>query len=510
MKSKKIFLLLSVAILLASCINDLGNYVYEEPDVLLPITISGLNDTVAIMGQELHLTPKIENMDDESRYVYLWYAAKAVTAGAAPTRDTLSLERNLSAEIIMEAGDYNLVYEVKDPQRDIYVNKKVKLTVAASNISTGWFVLKDENDVTDFDYISSVDGEIYTDVLSVFGAHQEYLDGPVVFGNQQLSGKAVRMTYQNTRYYHVMQRMDGTSSTLINQRVYHIFSEKGIKVFNADNLYLFKENDEVFYEEGTPISPKSMYFGPLGDLYLLNAEKVHSIYGMSANVGKFGFQKLSTHSPQHSLADGLYAGFYGCVVFDNKSRSFFSTTSSGSTLDKMAQSSNPYLPVLLDMEYDLVKMMQAGGAGLTHPGYSIMKHVTTGEYYLGKMNSMGDTSYPFTPFRPMTPGSKIFNSKVMAVPQVASCIYFGIGNVLSYYLDAADITDNEKVIKTFPADEEIVFIGNLRRDLLTVLTNTPSGWKLYGFPIVGTTPDIEEESKFVYSGKGNGRFVMLR
>lgn len=119
-----------------SCIDDRGNYSYISNEELLPVTISGFEDTTVIIRSTLNITPVLENMDDESRYIHLWYAAPSVTAGFTPQRDTLSLKRDLSFEVTYESGTYNLVYELRDPKLDIYVRKQVLMTVQ-SDVSTG-------------------------------------------------------------------------------------------------------------------------------------------------------------------------------------------------------------------------------------------------------------------------------------------------------------------------------------------------------------------------------------
>ena len=101
-----------------SCIDDRGNYSYISNEELLPVTISGFEDTTVIIRSTLNITPVLENMDDESRYIHLWYAAPSVTAGFTPQRDTLSLEKDLSFEVTYESGTYNLVYELRDPKLD--------------------------------------------------------------------------------------------------------------------------------------------------------------------------------------------------------------------------------------------------------------------------------------------------------------------------------------------------------------------------------------------------------
>lgn len=46
-----------------SCIDDRGNYSYISNEELLPVTISGFEDTTVIIRSTLNITPVLENMD---------------------------------------------------------------------------------------------------------------------------------------------------------------------------------------------------------------------------------------------------------------------------------------------------------------------------------------------------------------------------------------------------------------------------------------------------------------
>lgn len=510
MKAKYLLYTLLAAYITVSCINDLGNYEYTSPEELLPVTISGYGDTTAVIGSDLVIHPVLNNLDDENRYIYLWWAAHSQTAGFAPQRDTLAQTRDLSVTIRMEAGTYNLVFEVRDPKLDIYVRKQVLLTVSASDITTGWYVLKDINDETDFDYISA-DETIIPDVLRNLAARQDIVNGPVTVGGQQLQGKAVKIVRQGTRYYHQVTNADGTVTTLANQRALHILSDRDFKTFNSDNIYLFKEFEDGFYEAPQERKPQNILFFST-DLYAINAGKLYSIYGMSANVGKFSFPKISETSPDYKLHNGMLASLFGALVFDTESRSFFVATSSGSTLNTFSPSNNPDLPSLVNMDYDLISILSKETSSATQSGYALFQNRTNGKYYIGLISTMGQATYPIVHFREVPAGAKMPDAQVLATPQVASCIYFATGNVLNYYIDATDLelSEREKVIKTFPADETISYISNAKGSHLAVLTNSANGWKLYGFPIVGVTPDINPEPEFVYSGTGNARYLMYR
>lgn len=255
-----------------SCIDDRGNYSYISNEELLPVTISGFEDTTVIIRSTLNITPVLENMDDESRYIHLWYAAPSVTAGFTPQRDTLSLEKDLSFEVTYESGTYNLVYELRDPKLDIYVRKQVLMTVQ-SDVSTGWYVMKEENGETDIDYIS-MDGKKIENLITASG-------------QERLKGKPVKMAYQSSRYTPVIQNPDGTTTRLNNKRAFHVFSDQDIKIFNADNMALFYNYEDYFYEVPEVCKPENcgMYST---DFYAINAGKVYSIYGMSPNSGMLG------------------------------------------------------------------------------------------------------------------------------------------------------------------------------------------------------------------------------
>lgn len=511
MKTSKILILFVLILSLNSCFNDLGNYEYLPKDKIMPVTIEGLKDTTIILGETLELTPTLKNMDNESKYTYLWYVTPSAATGYSRVRDTLSLEKNLSAEIKIKTGEYLLIYEVRDPELDVYVRDEVKLQVIQTNIKAGWYVLKDIDEETDFDYIN-LDGSLTVyDVLRNIGGYQKYSDGPIDIGNQQLQGKAVKMIWQNQRYDHQVVSQDGVVQTIINKQAFHIITDKDFRSFNPDNLYLYKKFEEAFYEAPTK-NPQEIGFSFL-DLYIINNGKLHSIFGNTPNVGKFPAIKTSATSPDYELHPSVAGGVTAAIVFDKKTRSFFLTTANSPTLNVMPPPMNPTLPSLSNMNYDLIDLLKKDADGMitSFSGYYLMKKIDTEEYYLAYVANAGTAPiYPFVKFTKVASDAKMPMAQVKAIPRVASCVYFGINNELSYYLDATNVENNEKLIYTFPSDEEITFISNSKAGILTVLTNSASGWKLYGFPIIGATPDIEPEPSFVYSGSGNGRYVMYR
>lgn len=511
---KIIHLLYSILLATAffSCVNDLGNYDYRRVEEIMGITISGFEDTTVIFGETLEIKPIIENMEDESRYEHLWYVTKVFTGGFLPTRDTLSLERDLSSKIEIDAGDYYLIYIIRDRERDVYARREVEMTVQGTQIGAGWYILKELNNETDFDYINPNSDLMITDVLRDHAFRQDFVDDPPTKGGMQLKGKPVKIIYQSSRYYHQPYKQDGTSAPLLSaQKVLHILSDQDIKTFNASNLYLFKDVDDIFYEKPETIYPQNI-LEDFGNIFLINDGKLHTIYGMSQNIGKQSYPKIYESNYNYKLHSNLIYGYLGCLFYDTDSRTFLLAASAGSTLNETKEDPTSPIPSLTNIaDYDLVRILQRNSGntgGYKIEGYALFRSTTdTEQYYLAYFyDHWGEGENPFISLREIPKSAQMPTSNVLAVPQSASCIYYGKGSELHIYRDY-ESAPIEELAYTFPAGEVVSHISNIQSGILTVLTNSISGWKLYGFKIIESTPDIESEPDFLYpkEGYGNGR-----
>lgn len=136
------------------------------------------------------------------------------------------------------------------------------------------------------------------------------------------------MAYQSSRYTPVIQNPDGTTTRLNNKRAFHVFSDQDIKIFNADNMALFYNYEDYFYEVPEVCKPENcgMYST---DFYAINAGKVYSIYGMSTNSGMLGYAKPGLYE----VHPDMVMGTYGVMLFDTKTSTFYNTSSSGSSMN---------------------------------------------------------------------------------------------------------------------------------------------------------------------------------
>lgn len=502
------------AITFFSCVNDLGNYDYRPVEEIMGITISGFEDTTVIIGETLEIKPIIENIKDENRYEHLWYATRVFnssTGGFIPMRDTLSMTKDLSTKIEMDAGNYYLIYIIRDREKDVYARKQVVITVQGTQIAAGWYILKEINNETDFDYINPNNDLMITDVLKDHALRQDFVDISPTTGGMQLKGKPVKIAYQAQKYTHQPYNQDGTAAPLLSdQKALHILSDQDIKTFNANNLFLFKNMDEAFYEKPETIQPQNILIDFLS-VYFINAGKLHTIRTISTNIGKQGYPKISESNYNYKLHSDIIFGILGCLFYDTDSHTFLLGTAAGSTLNLTKNAPTSPIPSLTNIvDYDLVRILQrysgsAGDYGLD--GYALFRSTTDAEqYYLAYFSGhMGDGRNPFAYLREIPKNAQMPVSDVLAVPQSASCIYFGKGNELHIYRDY-ESAPTEELAYTFPVGEIVSHISNIQSGILTVLTNSSSGWKLYGFKIIAATPDIESEPDFTYpkEGYGNG------
>ena len=167
----------------AACVEDTGNYSYENPDVVAPIIKSGIDENYSVLVLEnLVIDPTIEG--DESQYDYVWYAFPGTVTSSAPN-DTLGVSKKLDCTISMEPGTYQLVFKVTDKSNGTSAFYKSKLVVA-SFFSEGYYILKYENGYTDVDFIDR-NGELNVDILKTING-------------ESLSGKPIRGTYEYNQY----------------------------------------------------------------------------------------------------------------------------------------------------------------------------------------------------------------------------------------------------------------------------------------------------------------------
>lgn len=495
MKIAKYFMVLQLLTLLSGCIEDNGNYVYQDESDVLPIAITGLDKNMsALKGSTLSLTPTIENMDNPDRYTYEWFIMEYQAEGTAPQRRDLQKEKDLNWVVNLDPGQWRLNFEVRDPVLDVYRRFEIILSIKASPLASGWYILEDNDEGTEVDYVTK-EGEMYPNALGV-----------------RVPGEAVTMVYQSARYNHTITDDNGKVTTITGLSAYHVLTTKDIYTFNGKDLTLLKTYKDLFYTTPDKCDPQSVLFAS-SDLYLMNANKIHYIYGMSPNIGKLS-----------AAVTGLYHLYpliipytrSQVLVFDKDSHSFYNANSMNSTLisigDKEIENQTYSFT---NMPYDIQCVGITTSSGYNGQSYIVMKHTGEDKNTLMRVTA-GVSNADIVSMRDIPAESKMTESNLLAPSFNSDFLYFVFGQSVYSYKNATGLSmeEKEQAWLTYPEDEKISVIRTVSvsgKNNLAVITTKDGKWKLYLYSLIGeSTPELNLEPVVVYEGEGNAKYLMYR
>lgn len=144
-----------------SCAEDKGNYDYSE---LNDLQIS-FQDSYAVIAREpFAITPTVEAKGsfDAGNYTYEW---KAYDLSGQQEPVVLGTELNLDVVLNLGQGNYRLVFNIKDKQKDYYYQQTATLKVDTPT-SLGWLLLCSDEGRVRLDMVSHITDNIYYDLLA--------------------------------------------------------------------------------------------------------------------------------------------------------------------------------------------------------------------------------------------------------------------------------------------------------------------------------------------------------
>ena len=152
----------------AACSQDKGNYVeLDEPKV------SGLQDMSVLTFAQLRIEPVIDGGEfGEPEYSFQW---KVLDNVELTDPVVIGESRVLDYEVTLAPGSYTLFLTITELATGLYWQFESQLTVSSS-MSEGWMVLCSDQGRARLDFVSSVTGEAYRDVLRDNGMPQ--MNGP--------------------------------------------------------------------------------------------------------------------------------------------------------------------------------------------------------------------------------------------------------------------------------------------------------------------------------------------
>jgi len=142
-------------LLFNSCYEDLGNYDYND---INEVSVEGVSTTFVVKKLELleiepELNFSVEGTENEFEYEWVIVSSELEDSKFI----TISTERNLSYEIDVPLGEYQLNYYVTNKLTNVQYITNTDLIVAPA-IYEGWLLITDNNGDRNVDYIGRENG----------------------------------------------------------------------------------------------------------------------------------------------------------------------------------------------------------------------------------------------------------------------------------------------------------------------------------------------------------------
>jgi hypothetical protein len=502
MKKYTITCALALGYALNACVDDKGNYIYSSEEEIMSIQISNIETNYNLLaGQSFVLAPVVEGIDNEDDYEYLWYMYGIGTSRSG-WKDTIGREKMLDYLVNVASGTYQITYKVKDKTTELCAYFSTDVTVTTS-FSQGWFVTKDQDNVTDIDMITP-EGQLTPNLIRTING-------------SGVPGKAIKSTYAQHGYNYVQQNPDGTVTLFQYQKVIFVVTESDLHVLSGESFKHYATFDESFYELPAVKRPRDVVVGVMCAT-LLNDGKLHEMPLIYANAARFG-------NPLHGSTS--IAPYFvrhtanGYLVFDQDSRSFKVSVFWQPSLQAIADTETSLISCN-NMEYDLIFMQERSAYYmLTEQGLALFKHRTTGKYYGALFNSRWmNFSNPIVSFVEVPDESQgVTRATLWAVNNINDVLYYSDGgNTVGMYNISNGI--EKPAILVYDEDESVASIEHVSYyahitdapspNCLAVLTNKAGNWNLYLYHFEGYTADVENVPNETYTGEGNARDVFYR
>ena len=485
---------------IAGCIDDRGNYDYIPSSEVFPVKITGLDTSYdCLVGDTIRARPVVTGADKDLKYT--WFVYQRGVAFSA--EDTLCHTKDLEWLVVRDVNTYYLLFEVRDTVRDLFVKKTLNLNVSTI-YSTGWFVLEDNGTSTDLDMVSN--GKTTENLMTTFGSGR-------------MEGQAIKIDFKD-RHPQEVENVDGTV-TKEYKKAFTVISGRDMRVYDAQNMAVLKYKDDCFYEMPENLRLLNVATKTTSDEVNVNGK----FYLMSTgNIGKFGYPMMGTDGTENYriFKDGiLYAQH--CFLWDEVSQSFVYAYVGNSKFNVLNEAGDGEVNygVVSNTGCEMKSFRFRGYKSSVYSAYALWLS-REGKYEILDLG-FKSTNYPIRGKYSLPVGSRLTEAEVVEAHQTEAKIFFSKGNQLYEHLvnPNTELSSRERVVYTFPAGEEISCIRHVVADNkyiemqlnhLIVLTNSASGWKMYGFEFINGGGEFDmtvlPEKAMIGQGEGNARYVM--
>ncbi|MCK7558213.1 PKD-like family lipoprotein [Chitinophaga sedimenti] len=437
MKLKYILSGVSLALLVAGCYKDKGNYDYIDVN-RITITDTSKTALAITIGDSLKITPvvsqSIATNEDSLSYEWMVYDNSPASSYALP-KTVISTQKNLrivvSAPPFTLGQNYRLTYRVTDKRTGVSSAYFYGLTVV-NKYATGWMVLEDKPTGGDLSMIMP-GGVVERNVYSLLNA-----GAPI--------GKPVKL---DMTIYSVT---DGYST---ESKEIHLLSENGAVELNYQTMVKLWDFSYLFFSPPSVIKPQRLFWAMNNTTspsqgIIINDGKIHSnMVGGFPGTKKFGQQLTTPAGDYNYRAAPFVAGgtTYTAVAYDQIGQRFFNIgTSKLQTF--------PTVPgALFDMNNIGMEMLYMDTANVTREYNAVMKDAASNPWLLRfKLVVAANQTQDLSLQKVQMNAPGILNMTGIASSTLTPHIYYAVGGTINRY----ETTSNSTIQKfTFPAGETV-------------------------------------------------------
>lgn len=459
-----IYMLLALAFpLFASCFRAEGNFEYDDP---LVIQVTGIQEQYTVSsGDVIALRPEITPADRQ--YTCFWTITPAQAQNASAV-DTISKEQTWEYTVNRSIGTYKLRFCAKDTQTGIFAYKEYIVNVT-TDMATGWWILKEEEEETDFDFFASADKAKENLLLSQQGS--------------RMKGKPL-----NLFFTHSFWHFDETSLRDVRTNAVFAASEGDIVALDYFTGRVLSKYEDLFVEQPANRIVRDMFSGP-SDVHVYVDNTVYTMYNASYSVYKqFVLKSLGDYElslPKHSTHITLP------ILFNEKNTSFCSVSRNSPNLEYFTSGSPSPGNTGMDLLFLGGKTVSANSPG--DVAFAIMKKKDADEYHLLTLNGQPwSVSVNLIQKTERLDNSlKVLHAEYRTLNQNNNIIYFSEGNRL-FACNLDNKTESEQSV-AIPAGEEITYMEFLKYapyglnsswfDYLAIATVQGEDYTLYLHPV---------------------------
>jgi hypothetical protein len=479
---------LLLAVLMAGCYKDKGNYDYIAINKLSVSDTTNPVNLAITLGDSLKIKPVIEQSitknEDSLSYEWMVFDNSPASSYAMP-KVVLSTSRNLAIVVkdppFALGQNYRLTYRVTDRNTGVSTAIYYNLTVV-NKYATGWLILENKSSVGDLSMIlpnGTLERGIYTSINANYP-----LTNPV---------KLELTPYQVT---------DGFSTT--SRKIYLLTENNGVELSYQtmqrqwDYAYLFYGAPAVIRPSRIAWTMNNTYNSPSQGV-AINDGKVHAnLVGGFPGEKKWGAALITAEGDyNYSIAPFIVGGTtYTSVVYDKTRKRFYQVGNTALTNFPTAAST------LFDMNNVGMEMLYMDSANVTRHYNAVMKDSDNKPWLLNFKLAVASSDPPeITLQKTQMNAPGVLNMTAMASSTTTPHIYYATGNTVYRYESTSNTTVQQY---TFPAGETVTQMKFHRQpgatSLLAAVTWDGTQGRLYFFEV--STVGNFGEYKNRYEGFG--------